>query len=139
MKAVLGSNTRKQMAYVITFKEKEGGVLTTYTGTVTDGDMINSANERLSLVEKLKWIKYFFSDFTDVDNFKVTSTGIQKIATIATTASKINNELILVAVVPSVLEYGMGRMWQAYSDEINWKTYLARTKEEASEWLNKNL
>ena len=51
------------MAYAITFKEKEGGVLTTYAGTVTDQDVINSAKERLSLVEKLKSIKYFFSDF----------------------------------------------------------------------------
>jgi len=127
------------MAYVITFNENDGGVFTTYTGTVTDDDMINSAKERLSLVENLNPIKYFFSDFTDVDNFKVTPSGIQVIATIATTASKINNDLLLVAIVPSDLEYGMGRMWQAYSDELNWKTYMARTKEEASEWLNKNL
>jgi len=127
------------MAYVITFNENDGGVFTTYTGTVTDADMINSAKERLSLVENLNPIKYFFSNFTDVDNFKVTPSGIQTISTIATTASKINNDLLLVAIVPSDLEYGMGRMWQAYSDELNWKTYMARTKEEASEWLNKNL
>jgi len=127
------------MAYVITFNENDGGVFTTYTGTVTDDDMINSAKERLSLVENLNPIKYFFSDFTDVDNFKVTPSGVQAISTIATTASKINNDLLLVAIVPSDLEYGMGRMWQAYSDELNWKTYMARTKEEASEWLNKNL
>jgi len=127
------------MTYVITFKEKEGGVFTHYSGTVTDADIIKSVKERLLLVEKLKPIKYFFSDFTDVDNFNVTSTGIQTIADIATRASKINNDIILVAIVPSDLEYGMARMWQAYSDDMNWKTYLARTKEEASEWLNKNL
>ena len=124
------------MAYIITFNDKEDGVLTTYTGTVTDDDMINCAKERLSLVGMLKSIKYFLSDFTDVDDFLVTPTGIKTIATIATTASKINNELILIAIVPSDLEYGMGRMWQAFS---NWKSYMARTKEEASEWLNKNL
>lgn len=46
---------------------------------------------------------------------------------------------MLVAIVPADLEYGMGRMWQAYSDDTNWKTYMARTKDEADEWLNNHL
>lgn len=50
----------KHMAYAITFKENEGSVVTTYSGTVTDDELIKSANERLLLIEKIKPVKYFF-------------------------------------------------------------------------------
>ena len=125
--------------YTTNFNKDDGGYLTNYSGTVADYDIICSAEERLDFLKKENSVKYFLSDFSDVEDFEVTTNGVIRLADIAKEASKINGEIILVAIVPTDLQYGTGRMWQSYSNEANWKTHLARTKEEAEAWLSEHL
>lgn len=127
------------MTFKTRFNENDGGFFTTYSGTVANSDIIASAEERLAFLKKNNPVKYFLSDFTDVDEFNVTSDGVIKLADIATNASKVHDDLMLVAIVPNDLEYGTGRMWQSYTNESNWKTYMARTREDAEAWLNQHL
>jgi len=126
------------MAYSISY-QTDGGVVTTYSGIVTDDDMFSCAKERTSSSDNLKKYKYFLSDFTDVEKFNVSSSAIKTIAHLTVQASKVNKNLIIVVIVPTDLEYGMSRMWAAYSDESNLKLHMTRTKEEALEYLNEQL
>ena len=128
------------MSYKITYQEYDGGVVTVYRGTVTDKEMVNSANERITPTNKVKSYKYLLSDFTNVDDFKITTNGIKAVANISNLMFQLNANILVVIVVPSDLKYGMGRMWQAYTcvDDEN-KTQIARTRDEAIEWLKQNL
>jgi len=126
------------MTYSITY-QTDGGVITTYSGIVTDHDIISCAKERTESPDTLKEFKYFLSDFTDVNEFNVSSNAIKTIAHLTVQASKANKNLIIVVIVPTDLEYGMSRMWAVYSDESNLKLHMARTKEEALEYLNEQL
>jgi len=127
------------MTYTTTYNKSDGGFLTDYSGTVDNADIFSSAEERLAFLRNENKVKYFLSDFSDVDDFNVTPDAVMKLADITTKASKINSEIILVAIVPTDLMYGTGRMWQSYSNEANWKTYMARNRNEAEAWLKEHL
>lgn len=126
------------MTYSISYKN-DGGVITTYSGIVTDDEMLNCVKERTESSVNLQNFKYFLSDFTEVKQFKVTSSCIQSIAHLTLQASKINKDLIIVLIVPTDLEYGMSRMWSAYSDESNLQIHITRTKKQALEYLSEQL
>jgi hypothetical protein len=127
------------MSYDITYLEDEGGVITTYSGIVTDNDMIQCGKARFSSDDRIKSYRYFISDFTNVTEFNVTSDGLRSIADIAINASKLNKRLLLVAVLPTDFQFGMGRMWQTLSEETGWKIQMVRTPAEAQEWIQNNL
>ena len=127
------------MPYSITLNRDDGGVITKYSGTVTDEELISSARERTTPIEKVKSYKYLLSDFTGVHEFKVTLRGIRTAADIANRMYQENNNILLSAVLPKDLQFGLGRMWQVYAEAGEHKTNLARTKEEALQWLHQNL
>jgi len=127
------------MPYKIEYSDTDGGVLTTYFGVVTDSDIIGSLKERIESKKRVENYRYVISDYSGAEEFKVTTEGIKQNALIAVRASASNKKGVLVAILPKDHEYGMGRMWQAYADETGWKTYIARDKKEAYEWLNENM
>lgn len=129
------------MPYKITYVPENGGVITTYSGTVTDAAIINSATERLLSEDKIKNYRYFISDYTNVNKSEVTSNAVRISGEIALHASRINRNILLVGVFPTDAGFGMGRMWQAYADdgETGWKTKVVRSFEEAKKWIQLNL
>jgi len=126
------------MTYTTKYNKNDGGYLTDYSGTVANDDIFSSAEEHLAFLKNENQVKYFLSDFSAVDDFKVTPDAVIKLADIAAKASKINDEIMLVAIVPTDLMYGTGRMWQSYSNEANLKTYMARTRHDAEAWLKEH-
>jgi hypothetical protein len=127
------------MAYKIEYDENAGGITTIFSGTVTDEDLINSGRDKITQIDKVKTYKYLVSDFSDVDEFKITPDGIRANAKIAIHASKYHSRVLLVAILPTDLEYGMGRMWQVYSEESGMTTFMARSHQEADYWLKQKL
>lgn len=127
------------MPYEITYLETDGGVYTKYYGIVTDSDIIDSMKERFSSDDKVSSYRYVMSDFRDVENFEVSPEVMKKGAEVSKKVSMINKNLLVVGIMPTDLEFGMGRMWQAYSYETDWKIEIFRTKDEADIWLKEHL
>ena len=71
------------MTYTTKFNEEDGGFFTDYSGTIADNDLIQSAEERVAFLKNNNPVKYFLSDFSAVDDFKVTPGGVIKLADIA--------------------------------------------------------
>lgn len=38
-----------------------------------------------------------------------------------------------------IILYSMSRMWKAYVSDTDWKMNIAKSREEAEVWLNKNI
>ena len=127
------------MPYEITYLETEGGVFIKYYGIVTDSDIIDSMKDRFSSDDKISSYRYAITDCTSVEKFDVSPEVIKKSAEVSKKVSMINKNIVVVAIMPTNLEFGMGRMWQAYSYETGWKTGIVRTKDEADIWLKENL
>ena len=127
------------MPYEITYLETDGGIMTKYFGIVTDREIINSIKERFSSDDRIASYRYIISDCSDVDKFDVSPEVMKKSAEISQKVSMINRNLAVVAIMPTDLEFGMGRMWQAYAYQTGWITEIVRTRDEADIWLKENL
>jgi hypothetical protein len=126
------------MPYEISYLEDEGGIITTYWGTVTDDEIIQSGKEKLALWGKMKIIRFALTDLSQVEDLNLTSKGIQINADIS--AELLNENSIIVAfVVPDDFGFGMGRMWQAYADHTGAKSNVFRTRSEAEAWIKQTL
>lgn len=126
------------MAFDIIYKE-DGGVITTYSGMVTDSNLIESAIERMGSEERVKSYNYFLSDFSKVDEFDISSDGLRQVSLVVEGAAHAHEGLIAAVVLPTDLEYGMGRMFQAFCEKSSWNIFITRDRKEAEEWLNDRL
>lgn len=126
------------MPYTITSLD-DGGIITSFSGLMTDALYIAAIHERWCSDEAVKNCRYFISDLTEVEQLELTTAGVQESARINTEVSKLNKNILAVGVLPTDLEFGMGRMWQVYADDTKWKTHVCRTLEEAMEWIKNNL
>lgn len=125
------------MPYQIQISDEGREVLTTYYGIVTSSEMYDSFNERFLDIRKLEKMRIVCSDFSEVTDFSLQTVDVQKLAKICIGASNHNAEITLVVIMPKDIEFGIGRMWEAYLDDIPWKVMIVRTREEAEAWLNK--
>ena len=127
------------MPYEIIFNKSDGGVITIYSGVVTDEDLLQSANDKCSSVEKIMSYRYALTDCSNVTELKVTTAAVIRNAEIAKSAFAINSNIIFVAAVPTDLMYGLSRLWQVYADESDRQTKVVRSREEADIWLAERL
>ena len=127
------------MPYEVIYQKSNGGVITIYSGVVTDEDLLQSANDKCSSVEKIKSYRYALTDCTNVTELNVTTDAVIKNAEIAKSAFAINSNIIFVAAVPTDLMYGLSRLWQVYADESDGQTKVVRSREEADIWLAERL
>ena len=126
------------MPYKIQYNDDEGIVTVTYSGVVTDDDLLNSLKEKTRDVERVKSCKFSVNDFTKATKFKVTPEGMQENALISIELSKLNNKVMPILIAPTDLEFGMSRIWEAYSDETKWNSKIVRTQKDALALINKN-
>jgi len=128
------------MPYEIKYSDSGEGVVTIFNGIVTDEELIKSTEDRIFSGKELSVFRYAISDYTDVQEYRVTSKGIIKVASLAIKASEHNHQMLIALVMPTNTEFGMGRMWQAYTDEneTGWKTKIVRSLDEAYAWIQLN-
>jgi hypothetical protein len=126
------------MPYTIHYNDDEGIITVNYSGVVTDDDLLNSLKEKTSSIERVKACKFSLNDFTNSTGFEVTSNGMRENAAISIELSKLNQNVIPILIAPNDLEFGMSRIWLAYSGGTNWKSRIVRTYEEALELMNEN-
>jgi hypothetical protein len=84
--------------------------------------------------------KYIMVDFSKVKNH-LTSEEIMKIGQQMNVLGRARKGGFDLIVVPSLLQYGLGRMYSAYVEEIDpqaLQTRVFRSKEQAIAWLKVN-
>lgn len=127
------------MAFKITYLENEGGVITSYWGTMTDDDVINSGLEKYSLMDKVKNYKYSLTDLSNVKSSKITAKSVRRNVEVTAKILKDIKDILIVFVLPQDVQYGMGRMWQAYAENINIDSHVCRIRSEADELIKNHL
>ncbi len=116
--------------------EDEGRVSKTrYYGVLTGDEILSSYRDRYADAQKLKKLRIVIADYSDVSKVDLDSLDVSRLAQIALEAARLNPDILLVAIMPDDLVYGLGRMWQGQTSQIGWKTCIARTQEEAEQWL----
>lgn len=127
------------MPYKIEFSEKDGGVVTTYWGAITDEEIAQSGREKASKGYDIGMIRYFLTDLSLVEKFSATPAGIQENASFSSGLLKGHDKIFVVFVFPTDLEYGMGRIWQAYAEHADERIKIFKSRSDADAWIAKQL
>ena len=127
------------MSYELFFIDDEFGTVTEYHGVLTDELLIKCTKERYSSVERNKRLQYILNDYSKCSKIDINSDTVKYVATLAIDVSKLNKNIVIAGVMPTDLEFGLGRMWQAYADETEWVSKTIRTRDEAENWIQQTL
>lgn len=133
------------MPYTITYQESDGGIITTYSGVVTDEEFMQCLNEKFLIGErflsnrKIKSYRYSISDCTDVIDLDISVDSVKNSASRSKAAMAINDTGLMAVVAPNDLEFGMSRLWQAYVGSQDERVKLFKTREEADTWIAETL
>ena len=133
------------MPYTLEHKEADGGVISTYSGKVTDEEFQQCMKEKYFLdkttlsPKKIGATCYSISDCAEVTNFDVSVGSIKHVADLSKTVMEANQKMLMTIVAPNNHEFGMGRLWQAYMGSYSDRAKIFRTKEEANNWIAQTL
>ena len=106
------------------------------SGRVTGKEIIES-NKKIYTPEYLSNLKYKIIDRTTCEEYLVTANEVHVISKQDIQASKINNDITVILVSSTPLQYGMSRMWQALSEETGWKSEIFKNRKEANEYIKR--
>jgi hypothetical protein len=133
------------MPYTIERKKNDSGVISTYSGKVTDAEFQQCMKEKFFLSKeilspkKVGPLRYSISDCSDVSNFDVSVEAVKWVAHLSKTVMKANPTILMAIIAPNNHEFGMGRLWQAYMGSHSERAKIFRTKEQASNWIAQTL
>jgi len=127
------------MGYQINWVDGSSGVISSFSGTLTEADIQHSMQECTTNAERFKAYAFVINDFSAVDELQISSKYIIANADQAVELSELNHHLHFVFVVPTDLEMGLARMWAAYAEKTGWQVHFARTREQAEAWLSEQL
>ncbi len=127
------------MPYEITTEDNGSRIITRYYGKLTAAEVYAAYTERFTDIKKINQYKVLLNDYTDVTETVVSDVDVAKLAAIYTAAAMQNPHVIAVSIMPTDLQFGLGRMWEGYIFEIPWEEIIVRTQQEATQWLAKKL
>jgi hypothetical protein len=108
------------MLYTLERKKTDGGVISTYSGKVTDAEFQQCMKEKFFLSkeilspEKVEALRYSISDCADVSNFDVSVEAVKWVTHLSKTVMKTNPTILMAIITPNNHEFGMARLWQTY-------------------------
>ena len=114
------------------------GVELIASGIVTGKDIIE-ANKEIYTQEKLHRFRYKIIDRTSCTDYQVTPSEIQVIANHDKEASIINPKMLVALISSTDLQYGMSRMYQAYTDDAGFTSKLFKDRKSAIDWIEEQL
>ncbi len=122
------------MIYKIFYNQSINAIECYYFGDVTF-EILKESSERRFSHEKFPEIDYLISDYSEANLKKFEPFEIQLLVSLDIKASTINPALIVLLCMPTPLEYGMARMWQAYSVELNWVSHVFSSRDELDNFI----
>jgi len=118
-----------------THRLANGGVIRAWRGTLTGEDQVASSEQFLSLVD-VAGVKYAIVDYRHVIAHSLRPLDVHRVSDLLRGLGPIR----LVAIASQDVLFGFARIVDLKrSDEAQWRLYVARTVDEAIEWLEEEL
>ncbi len=115
---------------------KDGARVEFISEGVVTGDEIIEANKKIYTRENLVRLRYKIIDRTGCTDYRVTSEDVLIIANQDKAAAKINSNIVVLLISTTPIQYGMSRMWQAYTDDLGFHAEIFKDRKTAYAWLN---
>ena len=128
-----------QMRYELFFLDDECGTVTEFIGVLNDEILIQVTRERYASEERNRKLKYILNDYTQCTEINISSEIIRTVAQMAINVAAYNQQVVIAGVMPTDLEFGLGRMWQVYAEKTGWESRAFRSRSDAEEWIQNTM
>lgn len=127
------------MPYKIEYRDDDLGVITTYSGTLTEAEFLDCTKEKFASLDKLNNYRYSISDFSAVTRFEIPLDVIRENAMLSSHALKVNQTGVMAVAVNTDLIYGLGSLWKGNTGDISDRVGIFRSREDAEDWVQARL
>jgi hypothetical protein len=110
------------------------GVVLTLTGVITSKEILDAGDE-IRNRDDFEMRKYNLWIFQSVEDIKISTEDIRKIAQQDIEASEVNPGIKVGVVSDSAHVFGLGRMYEAYAAKSQWETMIFYNLKDAQEWI----
>lgn len=110
------------------------GVYTAFSGRTSAGDILAAVRDFFAH-DFARGPRFALFDYTDVTEFDVDSTGVERILMHDRNAAAVHRDVAVAIVAPAAIVYGLARMWQIRLDPTPWHTAVVTSLPEALRWL----
>jgi hypothetical protein len=122
----------------IEYTEDRMGVILHHEGVVTSEELYDAVTQ-VYKDNRYPELKYWLGDRTNCTQYLPDEDCLHKIAEINKKESLRNQGMLLALVSPKGLEFGMSRMFQAYSEEDSFEVEVFRDRPSAEKWIRDEL
>ena len=126
------------MTIKIKYTKDNIGVRFCAIGDVSGKDIIAGIKEILQF-KNFENLKYWIVDRLLCTKYDVSSNDVRFIAELGIKGAKRNPDLLMALVSSSDLQFGVSKMYEAYSGEKGHKTKVFRNMDSAEKWIENEL
>jgi hypothetical protein len=121
--------------YEFELEEERRLVVATFTGAVTDADLINYLSEMLSTTDYgAGWHTYL--DFTKIGSLHLTREGVEKMRFLPPEMeARLHGARAVIVAPAGSAAFGMARMYEMLGDNVPYKIAVLTDHDEAMAWL----
>lgn len=133
------------MPYKIEYLEAERGVVTTCSGLITAEEFEQCSKEKffrngVALTkEEILYYRYSLSDLSAVTDSDIPQRALVENAKMTKELLAIHPKGIFAVVAPQDIEFGLGRMWQAYTENQDDRVHIFKSRKAADRWIKQSL
>lgn len=127
------------MASAVSFENDGSRVFVRYYGHVKSEDLYKAVQTRFVDPDKFKTFGVLVVDYSDVTELDIDDLDVKRLAEGYRKASQSVDGVIVAAIAPSDLLYGLSRVWESNLEDIKWEHGVFRSYEEANEWIDLKL
>jgi hypothetical protein len=128
------------MPVSITITDGGLGVVLVAEGNLSFQEVLQ-ANENFfkHYAQEFLHCRYWFADYSQVEQTDVDFTQIRHLASIHINVSKQNPQLVVAVYSSADFIFGMARMWESFAAETGWATQVFRSADEAKTWIQASI
>jgi len=127
------------MPFTVEFIEQGRGILYVGAGVLMGSEVLAAKAALLADPDRVRNVLFLLVLLGDVTECPATTAEIRQLALLDQQIAQMNPDIVLAAVAPQDLMFGMARMWQAFTDTIGWTMAVFRSRAEADEWIRLTL
>ena len=126
------------MPYTTELTEDYMGIVHAGIGVVLGEDLLEACKSTTALKQNTENFHYEFIDFTGATELRVTAEELEQIIAQDRFTAILRPDAVVVIVAPDDEIFQTVQEWDRRVQHIGWKTYIARSRPSAIEWLREN-
>lgn len=127
------------MTVQVSFAADGIGIIYTTSGVLTGKDLLWAHSRVQAAIEQNPDMRYLLIDHSAVPEERIDTESLKQLAARSGSTLDLMPEALVAIVAPNDVLFGLSRMWAAMAENPKLKTLTSRSRDEAVEWLGREL